>query len=272
MSKVDDFQVPALDRGMTIIELLANEPSGLRMREIAELLDIPANSVFRITGALEARGYLSRDQDMRYRLTRKFLSVGYAALGENKLVESSLDVMRGLRDATGETVLIGVRIEHHGVVLEQVAANHPIKFLVDPGMQFPLHTSAPGKLFLAHMAAEERESVLSQMSFERFNERTIVTRDALEVELTAALRDGFALDCGEQVEGLRCVGAPIFDHRGDVISAIWVTGPSFRFAEEALPTIGRQVAVAALIISRRFGFEPPTDKTERERQDHPTAH
>lgn len=272
MSKVDEFQVPALDRALTIMELLANETGGLRMREIAEMLEIPPNSVFRITGAMEARGYLERDEDMRYRLTRKLLSLGYAAIGENKLVEHALDVMRGLRDATGETVLVGVRIDAHGVVLEQCAASHPIKFLVDPGMQFPLHTSAPGKIFLAYMSDAEREAILSQMTLERFNDRTIVTREALDAELAEVLRNGFALDCGEQVEGLRCVGAPIFNHRGDVISAIWVTGPSFRFVEEALPIIGRQVVTAATIISGRFGFKLLPDNNGRERRDSHTAH
>ena len=51
----DSFQVPALDRALSILELLATRPEGLRMREIAEKLELPANSVFRITGLLEER-------------------------------------------------------------------------------------------------------------------------------------------------------------------------------------------------------------------------
>src|SRR5882757_1900361 len=93
--ETDNFQVPALDRALHILELLAAHPDGMRMREIAETLELPPNSVFRITATLEERGYLFREgDDMRYRLTRKLLALGYAAIGEGKLVENSLDVMQ----------------------------------------------------------------------------------------------------------------------------------------------------------------------------------
>lgn len=252
--KKEDFQVPALERGLTILELLAAHPNGIRMREIADMLNLPPNSVFRITGALEARGYLQRDSDMRYRLSRKLLSLGYAAIGEDKLVEHCLDVMRSLRDKTGETVLVGTRIDLQGVVLEQVAATSPIKFLVDPGTHFPLHTSALGKVFAAFMRPEERKSLLQRMSFPRFTDRTITSVEEFEFELDRVVQDGFALDCAEEVEGLHCVGAPIFNHRDEVIAAIWVTGPSFRFGEEALRLFGEKVAEAGRVISARFGY------------------
>jgi DNA-binding IclR family transcriptional regulator len=246
--------VPALDRALTILELLAAHADGMRMREIAEHLDLPANSVFRITGTLEERGYLQRDgEDMRYRLTRKFLSLGYAAIGEDKLVERALDVMRHLRDETQETALIGIRIDHEGIVLEQAAATQPLKFLVDPGTRFPLHTSAPGKAILAFLPPVERDAVLRKLKFTRFTPRTITSRQDFELELEGVLRQGYGIDRGEELEGLHCVGAPVFNHRGYPIAALWVTGPSFRFPASQLHPIGAKVAAAARQVSQRFG-------------------
>ncbi len=250
------YQVPALTRALSILELLAQHREGMRMREIAETLDLPANSVFRITGTLEERGYLIRDpDDMRYRLSRKLLSLGYAAIGEEKLIEYSLDVMQKLRDSTQETVLVGVRADLHGVVLEQVSANQPVKFVVDPGTQFPLHTSAPGKVFLAFLPALERDAILGRMKFPRFNERTLDTRAKFERELDQVSAQGYGLDCAEQIEGLHCVGAPIFNHRGYPTAAIWVTGPSFRFSAADLHRIAKDVCASAAQISRRFGHQ-----------------
>jgi DNA-binding IclR family transcriptional regulator len=250
-----ESQVPALDRALSILELLAQHPDGMRMREIAEKLELPANSVFRITATLEDRGYLLREgEDMRYTLSRKLLSLGYAAIGEDKLVEHALDVMQQLRDETQETVLVGVRADTQGVVLEQVAATQPVKFLVDPGTHFPLHTSAPGKVFVAFLPQAEREALLKKMKFTRYNERTLDSRAKFETELETVAEVGYGLDRGEQIEGLHCVGAPIFNHRGYPIAAIWVTGPSFRFAAADLPKIGVKVAAAAQIVSRRFGY------------------
>lgn len=250
-----ESQVPALDRALSILELLAKHPEGMRMREIAEQLDLPANSVFRITATLEDRGYLLREgEDMRYQLSRKLLSLGYAAIGEDKLIEHSLDVMQLLRDETQETVLVGVRADTQGVVLEQVAATQPVKFLVDPGTHFPLHTSAPGKVFVAFLPPTERESVLKRLKFTRYNERTLDSRAKFEAEIAEVRARGYGLDRAEQIEGLHCVGAPIFNHRGYPIAAIWVTGPSFRFAASDLPRIGTRVVAAANRISQRFGY------------------
>lgn len=251
-----DSQVPALDRALSILELLAAHPEGMRMREIAEKLELPANSVFRITATLEDRGYLLREgEDMRYTLSRKLLSLGYAAIGEDKLIEHALDVMQLLRDETQETVLVGVRADTQGIVLEQVAATQPVKFLVDPGTHFPLHTSAPGKVFVAFLPSAERETLLKKMKFTRFNARTLDTRAKFEAELTDVQAEGYGLDRGEQIEGLHCVAAPIFNHRGYPIASIWVTGPSFRFPAENLPQIGVKVVAAAQRISQRFGYK-----------------
>jgi DNA-binding IclR family transcriptional regulator len=250
----DSYPVPALYRALRILELLARYPDGMRMREIADQLDLPANSVFRITGVLEECGYLLREgEDMRYRLSRKLLSLGYAAIGEDKLIEHALDVMQLLRDETQETVLIGVRADVQGVVLEQVAATQPVKFLVDPGTHFPLHTSAPGKVFTAFLPEAEKQALLERMPFKRYTANTLDSRAKFEAELKKVAMLGYGVDRAEEIEGLHCVGAPIFNHRGYPLAAIWVTGPSFRFPESEFARIGRRVAVAAGTISRRFG-------------------
>lgn len=251
----DAYQVPALDRALTILELLAQHPDGMRMREIAEKLDLPANSVFRLTGTLEERGYLLREgDDMRYRLSRKLLSLGYKAIGEDKLIEHSLAVMQRLRDDTQETVLIGVRAELQGIVLEQVASTQPVKFLVDPGTHFPLHTSAPGKVFVGFLPPAERATLLKRLKFTRYTANTIDSREKFEAALVDVVAQGYAVDRSEEIEGLHCVGAPIFNHRGYPIASLWVTGPSYRFPESAFDRMGKLVAAAAGTISRSFGY------------------
>lgn len=248
--------MPALERALSILELLADHPDGMRMREIADHLSLPSNSVFRITGKLEDRGYLLRDgEDMRYRLSRKLLALGYAAVGEDKLTEQSLDIMRRLRDETHETVLVGIRDDVEGLVLEQVASTQPVKFLVDPGTRFPLHTSAPGKAVIAFLPAEEREALLSRMVFTRFNANTLDSRGKFEADLVNVTALGYGLDRGEQIDGLHCVASPIFNHRGYPMAALWLTGPSFRFPPSDFDRIGKKVAAAAQLISKRFGYK-----------------
>jgi DNA-binding IclR family transcriptional regulator len=181
------------------------------------------------------------------------LVLGYAAVSEHNLVEKALDVMRELRDEVKETVLIGMLVGTEGVVLDQVPGVHPVKFLIDPGMRFPLHADAPGKVFLAFLPESERESLLGRIELARYTDQTITRMEDLRRELEAVRVCGYAIDRAEMVEGCRCVSAPVFNHHGYPVAAIWVTGPSDRFRERDFPTIGRRVVEHARRISRRLG-------------------
>lgn len=249
------YHVPNLDRALAILEFLATQPKGCGISQIARDLGFPKNSVFRIVATLHARGYLHRQpREKTYLLSRKLLSLGYAAIDEHNLVEKSLDVLRRLRDETQETALIGVLVDNEGVVVEQVPSAHVLKFLIRVGHHFPLHTAAPGKAMLAFLPEEERRAITARMPFTRFNERTITDPARFEEELAEVRAKGYAVDRAEEIEGLHCVAAPVFDHRGRMLASIWVTGPSYRLRLEDSPQVAVHVMQCAEAISRRFGY------------------
>jgi DNA-binding IclR family transcriptional regulator len=252
------YVIPSLDRALSILEYLATCPAPCGVSDIARTLKLSKNSVFRILVSLHARGYLERDEaDKTYCLSGKLLTIGYTAIDEASLVEKSLDAMRRLRDATRETVLLGTLVDGRGMVLEQVASPEPVKFLVSVGHRFPLHTAAPGKAMLAFLPHDEQETILDAMTWTRFNDRTITDRDQFRRELAEVLAKGYAVDRGEQVEGLHCVAATVFDHRGRPLASLWVTGPSFRLLQDDFPRVAKLVMEKADMISRRFGYVRP---------------
>jgi DNA-binding IclR family transcriptional regulator len=168
-------------------------------------------------------------------------------------VSASADAMRQLRDATRETAAIAVRSETQGVVLEQYPSPQPFRFVIDPGSRFKLHTSAPGKAMLAFLPDDERDRVVSRLDLHRCTARTLVTVSALTNELKEIRRDGWSADRGEEIDGCHCVGAPILDHQGLPIAAIWVTGPSNRLSLDMMASIAIQVKACATSITHRFG-------------------
>jgi DNA-binding IclR family transcriptional regulator len=249
------YHVPNLDRALAILELLAQHPDGLSMIEIAGILEFPNNSVYRITSTLFDHGYLHRDEhSKRFSLTRKLLALGYAALSEKNVIEMSMDIMRQLRDTTKETVLLATLLSEAMVVMEQVPGTHPFKFMVDAGSRIELHSSAPGKAMLAFLPQSEREEILGRMKMPRFNERTITQKSRFRKELKRVQAQGYAVDHGEELEGVHCVGAPIFNERGYPIATIWITGPGDRMPESSFDTLGKQVIEHANHISQRFGY------------------
>lgn len=248
------YQVPALERGLAILEHLDRHPAGQTMIEIAKALGLPKNAVFRITQTLVRLGYLDRDHGRRLRLGHKTLALGYGALGEGRsLVEQSLEPMRALRDETGETVCLSVLVDGEGFVLDSVPGTHLFRCTADPGMRQPAHASASAKAILAHLPQRERGALLSRLRLVRLTRNTITTRARLERELEGVRKHGFALDRCEHVDGAMCVAAPIFDRQGTVVASLTVTAPAGRMPEERLSTLGRTVRRHADAISARLG-------------------
>ena len=248
------YQVPNLDRALSVVELLSGQPQGLNVSEIAEQLGIPKNSAFRISVTLENRGYLGRNEvTKRYRLTPKFLMLGASMVSEDNLFEKSIDVMRRLRDITKETVLLGVMLGDEGVVLDHTPGLHRFRFEVDPGTRFHLHTAAPGKAMLAALPPAESKVLVKSMAMPRFTENTITDRKVFAEHLEGVRERGYGFDLGEELEGQYCVGAAVVDAKGYPIASLWITAPSSRLPDGELDAVGQQVKAHADEVSARFG-------------------
>ncbi len=157
--------VPAVARAIDILEVLAGEPAGATLTELSERLSIPINAVFRITKCLHERGYIRRNETtLRLFLTRRFLLLSQPHHDDRTLSEIALPLMRELRNASRETVQLGVRSDLEGVVIEQVDGLHAVRIGVSPGLRFKLYSNAPGKLMLAFAPEAERKELLRSLN------------------------------------------------------------------------------------------------------------
>ncbi len=248
------YSVPNLERALQILELLPDYPDGLSQSELAARLGCAKTSVFRITSTLLEWGYLERQEDQRsLALSRKLLAMGTRALHEKDLVGTAIDVMRELRDRLKETVLIGTLASGEFIVLEQVLGSHPFKFSVDAGARLPLHTAAPAKALMAYLPEQERESLIAQIDFVRFNAATITTAARFRKELSGVRERGYAIDRGEQLSGIHCVAAAVFGRHGYPVAAVWTTGPADRIRKSDLGAVGELLAARVKVVSARLG-------------------
>jgi len=249
------YQVPNLERALMILELLSGNPAGLTSSQISKYLNLSRNSIFRITTTLYDNGYLCRNEESKlFQLSQKLLTLGYAAIGEQTLIENSLPHMRSLRDKYGETVPLGILHGMHGLVVESIPGTFSFRYVLEPGKHFHLHTSASGKAIIAYLPENEREELIQKIEYKTYNERTINSRENFRKCLKEVRTKGFAVDFAEEIDGMHCVGAPIFNRRGYPIAAIWITGPYMRLDVSRLDMIGNDVKKYADNISQSFGF------------------
>mgnify|MGYP001753372745 FL=1 len=128
------------------------------------------------------------------------------------------------------------------------------RFILSPGKPFDLHCSAPGKAIMAYLPNTVRDRYLSYMEFTRYNARTITTRDAYLEELEKVRKLGYAMDNEEELNGVICIGAPIFNYTGYPCGAIWISGPKDRLSKEVVRVSADCIRKVAQTISLELGY------------------
>lgn len=249
------YHIPNLKRALDVFELLAKNPGGLTLSEISSETKYSKNSIFRIVCTLQDCGYVVKEGDGRkIVMSRKLAALGYAGFGESNIVEKSMDVIRAMRDEFGESAMIGTLLQEDCVLLEQAPGRFPFKFLGEIGMRIPSLASAPGKAIFAHLPKDELETRLSKQSFTSYNENTITNRRDFLKEMDHVRECGYSLDRGEEIAGVHCIGAPIFNAHGYPVAAVWITGPRERLPESRFDEVGRGIRKYADKISERLGY------------------
>jgi IclR family transcriptional regulator, KDG regulon repressor len=244
---------PGTDRCLAILELLAGTRQGLGLSDIARRLGISKNMAFRVLHDLSARGYAFRDEAKTYSLGRKLLALAVPRVDGRSLVEEAAPEMRLLCDACGEGVGLLVPVGGEAVLVHYLPARHPIRIIYELGVRIPLHANAPGKVLLAFASEAERAERLRLQDFKRFTARTITSATRLDAQCDVARRRGYAVDLAEELEGVHCAAAPVFDGAERLVAALVATGPMDRIPARRLPTLGRQVAACARRIGARLG-------------------
>jgi DNA-binding IclR family transcriptional regulator len=225
-------QTPALDRALAVLEFISAHPEGVTRQEIKDGLGVTANLVFRLTRALLAHGYVQlQEPGRRLVLTRRMLAMSQPKRDERSLVQLAYEPMRWLRDATGESAHVGVRAGFSCLVLDRVIGTQPFKCYVEAGTMGPLHAAAPGKVMLAWLPPQELDALLADYPFRAVTAATITSRRAFVDHLQIVRQRGYALDLGETMNGLHCLGAPILDANDRPLASLWITAIAPRLTE-----------------------------------------
>ena len=176
-------------------------------------------------------------------------SVGYAILRiaasaeHDSIVRRARPVLEQLALDTGEAVNLALA---KGVDLVYVDQVDPPQILAPNwlGRAVPLHATSSGKAFLAYLEPGERDGLLGER-LERFTRRPSPTARALEAELDAARRDGYAVCVGELEESLYGASAAVLSEQGRPLAVVSVWGPERRVPKLRLPAIGELTVDAA---------------------------
>jgi DNA-binding IclR family transcriptional regulator len=141
-----DYRVPALEKGLDILELLADEPGALSQTEIAAATGRTVGQVFRVLAALEGRGYLVRDaQSGLYSFSMKTFDLAHRHPPVRGLIAAATPAMRELADAVQQSCNLSTLDAGRVRILAQVESPADFGFRVRVGALFPVESTATGR-------------------------------------------------------------------------------------------------------------------------------
>lgn len=249
------YRVQVLDRALGILEILWKEGPDLTQSQLCERVGLHKTTVHRLLAVLENHRLVERTkQNGKYRLGLRLFEMGSKVGAEIDLRERGRPHLKKLSYDTGETAHLCILDEGEVLYLEKVEAQRTVRVPSTIGRRYPAHCGAAGKALLAFLSPDELDGIVKKRGLKSYTSKTLTSTKLLKQELRVVRDRGYAVDNEEFEEGLRCIGAPLRDHTGEVIAAISIAGPAFRISDERFPEIVQFVVDAAVELSRELGY------------------
>jgi DNA-binding IclR family transcriptional regulator len=250
MFELKTQSVPALERGLLLLESISKSWHGITISQLMRSLGLPKSSVHALLLTFERNGYVYHDEASgRYRLGLRMFELANAALESIKLREQAAPLLGRLHNSTGLTVHFAILQCEELVLIEKVESPgvHTNSWI---GKRIDLHCTALGKAVLAYLPDETVETLLRKRGMLRHNDNTIVSKNRLKRDLEMVRTRGYAVDDEEEEINFRCIGAPILTSRNAVVGAISISGTINEVDERIRDGLAKSVRITAAAIAR----------------------
>ncbi|MFX0578529.1 IclR family transcriptional regulator [Nocardia nepalensis] len=217
--------IPALRRGLAVLQLMATRAGPVSASAIARELDIPRSTTYHLLAELEQARFVTRlPAERRYGLGIAAFELGSAYLRHEPLERVAGPLLRELAGRVGHNAHLGILHGNELLYLIKERPPRPETLVTDVGVRLPAQLTASGRAILAHLpAAHVRALFPSAAAFVRRTDRGPTSLAALRGILAAERRRGWASEDGHVTAGFASVAYSAFDHDHRPIAAISVT-------------------------------------------------
>lgn len=244
----------ALDRGLEILQYLANAGGSSSVSVLSEKLALPLSTTFRLLKVLEKSEFVFQDPQLGWwHIGIQSFTVGAAYMNDRDVVSVAGPYMRRLMLLSGETANLAIRNNFDAVLIRQCECQAMVRMCAPLGSRLPLHASGAGKALLYPLAEEEMLDLIVRSGLHSFTPKTLTSLNLLKKDLSLSLSQGYTTDNEEHALGLNCLASAIFDRNNSVIAAISISGPSSRVSVERFKELGELVRDVANDISAALG-------------------
>jgi DNA-binding IclR family transcriptional regulator len=237
-----------------LLSLYDREHTEWGVREVATKLKVAKSSAHDLMSSLAKLGFLNKTKDNRYRLGWRLVTLSETLLATTELRKEAHPSLEDLATQYQETIHLAVLDDTQAVYVDKLEGKQAVRVeLTSLGARLYAHCSALGKVLLAYRDEEDVKRIIQTAGLPRFTDNTITNEEELLQNLIKIRKQGFAYDLEEIMPDLCCVAAPIYDYSGNVIAAISMSIPAFRF-RRSQTEFRDGVMRAARKISKDLGY------------------
>jgi DNA-binding IclR family transcriptional regulator len=262
---VERYLVPALVRGLSILQELSGERRRLTLSDVAGALQVTRSSAYRLLVTLGHLGFVAFDPETKtYALGAEVLRLGYGYLASRDLVEVAMPHLLRLRDRTGWSAHLG---ELHGrevVYLARVPTRRSIASTVHIGTRLPARLTTMGRVLLADLSANEvRDLYRDAPAAEALDDGSATMAELID-QLAADAACGVVVAQHSSYEpGVARIAAPIRDMSNHVVAAINISAVALLTSDVELDgPLKAEVIATADAISRDLGYRQQDEEKD----------
>lgn len=245
-------RVSALDRGLRILELVAQTGRPMKVSEIAAQLALPRSVAYELVYTLKEHGALEVGPG-RLQLGRLLFVLGSVYAQSLDLAREANEVAQQVMRQCDETVQVAVLDGRHVLYISKADSTRMLRLVSAVGRRLPAHCTALGKVLLTYLDPHERTARLKGVQLEQLTPNSITSFEDLERELALVRDRGYAFDECESNPDVCCVAAPVRDSQGHVVAAMSISVPLARFDPERRQFLRELVTKGAEELSQRLG-------------------
>lgn len=222
-------------------------------QDLAQAAGEPVSTVYRLLANLVAIGWVDKGSTpATYRMGLYAMEIGGVCDDRLDLHEVARPPLLRLQRLTGGTSFLHV---HHGlmsVCVDRIAGRAVRSLELQLGGSLPLYRGAGPRALLAHLPHGEAAKVLDAFEAQAATDGSVPARSLLEHQMRRDAVRGYSVSDGDVTPGVAAIGAPVFNHRGELVAAVSVSGlRSLLMHDES--KIGALVAEAAAAVSAGLG-------------------
>jgi DNA-binding IclR family transcriptional regulator len=161
MAERKDYKVPALEKGLDILERLSSAKEAMSLTELSQALGRGSSELFRMVGYLVERGYITREPSGNYKLSLKLYELAHTHSPIEQLLRAAAIPMRELAQEVRESCHLSVLNNGELMVLYQQESPEKYRFSVEIGARYDAISSVSGRILLACLPEQERDYVLA---------------------------------------------------------------------------------------------------------------